>query len=209
MILHQKSLDYKKQCSIPFGSYLQAHTVPEPRNTRLPRTLDCVYLRYTDNEQGGHSLLDLNTGRLITRHNVTVIPITSNIIDIVHQMAQKDGMKTGCKIENRTGVTLNNSSWIAGVDTQYSESTYETNDDISIADMNEKNPNITAGILHEKQQDSNPTGVNNDEVDDDDNSADESNSITGSHTDDNDTENEEINKYEATNIDDGQDKTKI
>jgi hypothetical protein len=32
-ILYQKSLDYKKHCSIPFGSYAQTHTEPEPRNT--------------------------------------------------------------------------------------------------------------------------------------------------------------------------------
>jgi hypothetical protein len=45
MILHQKALDYQKHCSIPFGSYVQAHTKPEPRNSQLPRTLDCIYLR--------------------------------------------------------------------------------------------------------------------------------------------------------------------
>jgi hypothetical protein len=38
MILHQQALDYAKHCSIPFGSYVQAHTEPDPLNTQLPRT---------------------------------------------------------------------------------------------------------------------------------------------------------------------------
>jgi hypothetical protein len=33
MILHQQSIDYGKRCSIPFGSYVQAHTEPDPSNT--------------------------------------------------------------------------------------------------------------------------------------------------------------------------------
>jgi hypothetical protein len=65
MILHQQNLDYNKHCSIPFGAYVQAHHEPDPKNTQHPRTLDCVYLRYTDNDQGGHHLLDLRTGRTI------------------------------------------------------------------------------------------------------------------------------------------------
>ena len=95
MILHQKSLDYKKHCSIPFGSYVQAHNETEPRNVQFPRT---IYHRYTDNEQGGHTLLDLRTGKLITRRNVTIIPISSNIINIVPQMAEKTELKMAVKL---------------------------------------------------------------------------------------------------------------
>jgi hypothetical protein len=56
MILHQQSLDYTKHCLIPIGSYVQAHKEPDPSNTQLPQTLDCIYLRYVDNDQGGHHL---------------------------------------------------------------------------------------------------------------------------------------------------------
>jgi hypothetical protein len=127
----------------------------------------------TDNVQDGHTLLDLKSGRLITRQNVTVIPITSNVIDIVHSLAEKEGIKDGCKIISKSGITLYNSYWIAGVgekenneEQNYNktdneiEDTYETDNDISIAAMDEKNPNITADILHEKtnNNNSNPTG---------------------------------------------------
>jgi hypothetical protein len=61
-ILHQENLDYNKHCSIAFESYVQAHQEPSPTNTQHPRTLDCINQQYTDNQQGGHHLLDLRTG---------------------------------------------------------------------------------------------------------------------------------------------------
>ena len=57
MILHQQNLDYSKNCKYTFGTYDQAHDEPEPKNSLSPRTLDCIYLRYTDSHQGGHELL--------------------------------------------------------------------------------------------------------------------------------------------------------
>jgi Reverse transcriptase (RNA-dependent DNA polymerase) len=116
MIMHQKTLDYDKHCSIPFGAYVQAHTEPNPTNSQHPRTLDCIYLRYVDNNQGGHHLLDLRTGRTIKRRTVTNIPITQNVIDLVHEMARNDHMQNGLKIEARAGTILYDSTWIAGVD---------------------------------------------------------------------------------------------
>ena len=40
MILHQANLDFSKHCSIPFGTYVQAHQEPNPTNAQHPRTLD-------------------------------------------------------------------------------------------------------------------------------------------------------------------------
>ena len=59
MILHQRNLDYNKHCRYAFGTYVQAHDEPAPSNTNAPHTLDCIYLHYNDNEQGGHDLLHL------------------------------------------------------------------------------------------------------------------------------------------------------
>jgi hypothetical protein len=101
MIMHQQALDYNKHCSIPFGSYVQDHTEPDPRNTQHPRTIDCIYLLYVDNNQGGHHLLDLNTGRTLKRRNVTSIPITQNVIDLVYNIAENDGITESLKIINR------------------------------------------------------------------------------------------------------------
>jgi len=57
MLVHKKTLDYDKHCRYSFGMYVQAHDELTPSNTNAPRTLDCIYLRYTDSAQGGHDLL--------------------------------------------------------------------------------------------------------------------------------------------------------
>jgi hypothetical protein len=116
MIMHQETLDYNKHCSIAFGTYVQAHQEPTPTNTQHPRTLDCIYLWYVDNKQGGHHLLDIRTGYTIKRRVVTPLPMTRNVIDLVHTLAKNESMPDGLKIETKTGHILYDSSWIAGVD---------------------------------------------------------------------------------------------
>ena len=69
-------MDYNKECLIPFGAYVQANNEPTFTNSNAPHTLDAIYLRPTQNLQGGHELMDLNSGKLITRSRVTDIPIT-------------------------------------------------------------------------------------------------------------------------------------
>jgi hypothetical protein len=115
MILHQQNLDFKKHCSIPFGSYVQAHTEPDPTNTQFPRTIDCIYLRYVDSHQGGHEIMDLQTGRVIKRRTVTHVPITTAVIEVVHSMATRDGMLDGIKLTTKSGKLLYDSTLPAGV----------------------------------------------------------------------------------------------
>ena len=59
MIVHHQSLDYEKHCKYPFGTYVQGHDEPLKTNINAPRSLDCIYLRYTANQQGGHELFHL------------------------------------------------------------------------------------------------------------------------------------------------------
>jgi hypothetical protein len=132
MILHQENLDYNKHCAIAFGTYVQAHQEPSVLNSQSPRTLNCVYLRYVDNLQGGHHLLDLRTGQTIKRRTVTPVPITQNVIKLVHDMADQDGMPNGLKIETRSGKILFDSAWIAGVDFQDYD---EIDDEVSIIEI--------------------------------------------------------------------------
>jgi hypothetical protein len=79
-----------------------------------------------DNNQGGHHLLDLQTGCTIKRHTITTIPITENFIDLVHSMAENDNMNTGLKKETRSGTILYDSAWIAGVDYDLTTENKET-----------------------------------------------------------------------------------
>ena len=115
VLLNQRDVDYKKHCTIALGQYVQAHNDPKPKNTNAPRTLDAIYLRPSKNKQGGHELMDLSTGRLITRCKVKKCPITPMVIKAVETMAAKQGM-TSLKFTNRVGVPLHPSDWIPGVD---------------------------------------------------------------------------------------------
>jgi hypothetical protein len=73
-ILTGQAIDFKKHLAIPFGSYVQANNENDPSNTNAPRTLDCIYLGpVMDNRQGGHKLLHLGTGKVITRPRVKEI----------------------------------------------------------------------------------------------------------------------------------------
>ena len=116
MIMHQRTLEYAKHCSIPFCTYVQAHTENMPTNTMKPRTLDALYMRHTDNHQGGHEVLDLRTNSLITRPKVTPLPITQPVIDVVHGIAEREGCPKGLQLTTRNKTVLYDSSWIAGVD---------------------------------------------------------------------------------------------
>ena len=51
----------------------QAHMQNAPMNTMHERTIDCIYLRPNENNQGGHILMNLDTGKRIMRGSVTEI----------------------------------------------------------------------------------------------------------------------------------------
>ncbi|KAL7570585.1 hypothetical protein ACA910_017636 [Epithemia clementina (nom. ined.)] len=137
MILHHEPLDYQRHCATPFGTYVQALDDSMIKNDLRPRTIDCIYLRPSPLHQTGYELLDIRTNRVINRGSFTVVPITQNIIELVHSLSERDNLPTGLKIATRTGHIIYNSTWIAGVD--YNESN-ESNESES-NESNESNSN--------------------------------------------------------------------
>ena len=124
MILMGEHLNYTKHFQVPFGAYVQASNEPTPTNSQLPRTLDGIYLRPVTNIQGGHEILDLNTGKVITRRKVTEIPITKLVIQAVEDMAKREGFKS-LKFKNRNNVVFHDTGLIAGVDDNKDETEYD------------------------------------------------------------------------------------
>ena len=101
-ILNQRVIDYTKECLVPFGTYVQANNENNPSNTNAPRTIDAIYLRPTPNLQAGHELMDLNSGKLITRSKITEIPITDRIISAVNTMVFQQGFpENGLKLKKQ------------------------------------------------------------------------------------------------------------
>jgi hypothetical protein len=122
MIMTGRNLDYTKHCQVPFGTYVQANQENLPTNTLAPRTIDAIYLRPMSNLQGGHELMNLHTGQVITRNRIWERPLTDLVIQTVEQMAADQGIKT-LKLSGRNSVPIYPADWIAGVE-------YEENDDV-------------------------------------------------------------------------------
>jgi hypothetical protein len=84
------------------------------QNLNVTRPLDAIYLRLAHNQQRGHELMDLNSGKLITRNIVHKIPVTNVIIKAVKTMAYNQSSKT-LKFKSHQGVIFHDADWIAGV----------------------------------------------------------------------------------------------
>ena len=145
MLLHQTSLDYTKHCSVPFGAYVQAHHENNPTNTNAARTIDAIYLRPNNNMQGGHELLNLSTGKVITRRTVTKILLTDLVIKAIQTMSTNDKIHS-LKVTTKAGVELQNADRLAGVD-------YEQNDSDNNCEQNDSDNNYNEEENEEEADD--------------------------------------------------------
>jgi hypothetical protein len=132
-ILNQTNLDYTKHCVVPFGAYVQANHESTKMSSNVTRTLDAIYLRPAQNQQGVHKLMDLNSGQLISRNIVHKIPVTDVVIKAVKNMAYQQGFKS-LKFKNRNSVIYHDADWIAGVD-------YDDPDDVENENEDEEYDN--------------------------------------------------------------------
>lgn len=148
MMLNQTNLDCEKDCVIPFGACAQANCENNPTDANEARTSDPICLRPTDNTQGGHEVMDLNSGRTVARRKVTEIPITDSVTKAVEKMAFKQGFKD-LKFKNGNEVAFRDNDWIAGVDCE--EENKETEED-------EQQDEI-ASTMRKKQQKSAKTSL--------------------------------------------------
>ncbi|MGC8506608.1 MAG: hypothetical protein ACP5NK_07925, partial [Thermoplasmata archaeon] len=76
-----------------------------------------------------HELMDLNSGRVITRPRVWEIPVTTVVIRAVETMAEEQGIKS-LKLQNLCTTTLFLSDYIAGVEYNNENHDHDDEDDI-------------------------------------------------------------------------------
>ena len=93
-LLKKKQIDFWKEFEFSFGDYVQAQIDLDPKNNQLPRSIDAIYLRPLDNRQGGHQVMDLQTGRMSRRAKCKKCKMTKLIIDTVNNMAYSQGYKS-------------------------------------------------------------------------------------------------------------------
>ena len=104
MLVEQKVLDYEKHCKYEFGEYVQAAHENDPTNVMTERSIDAIYLYPNTNQQGGHVVMNVHTGKRITRNKVIGLPLSKTIRDAVEQMATNQGIKQ-MKYHNKMDVS--------------------------------------------------------------------------------------------------------
>ena len=98
-IITGQLLDYHKHCRYEFGEYVQTHE--EHDNSLLSRTVGAIALRPTGNQQGGYFFMSLHTGQIINRLHATKLPMPSEAIMRVEQLAKAQNMMPSLAFGNR------------------------------------------------------------------------------------------------------------
>ena len=120
MIINRRSLERKRDFQFEFGSYVQPHKTNNPKNNNKPRALDGIYLGpVQDNDQGGSIIMDLSTGREITRSQVDETVMTELVIKQVERMADKQGFGDSLKFTGNKRRILVPDPDLAGVDMEF------------------------------------------------------------------------------------------
>jgi len=84
MIITRSTIDYKKHCTLQFGTYVQVH---EPHNNSLlPRTTGVIALRPSGNMQGGYYFISLTSSKKIIRNKWTVLHMPAEFVATIHQL---------------------------------------------------------------------------------------------------------------------------
>jgi hypothetical protein len=104
-IITGQCIDYNRHCQLEFGTYVQTHE--EHDNSMAARTCGALALRPTGNSQGGWYFFNLNTGRVINRHRWTELPLPSDVIVRVRNLARRAHVtKRGIVFQNGAGEPL-------------------------------------------------------------------------------------------------------
>ena len=116
-IMGNPQLDYKKHFVASFGDYVQANQENIPSNDMRPRSLDCIYLApNVFAPQGGHTLLSIETGHVITRPRIWKIPMTDLVIKAINKMGAEQGSRNKKVSGKANQIKLRPADWRTGVD---------------------------------------------------------------------------------------------
>ena len=100
-IITGQVLDYAKHCRLEFGDYVQVHE--DHNNSMAMRTTGAIALRPTGNAQGGFYFFSLSTGRRLNRYRWTKLPMPGEVIDRVHQLAERNNADNKITFSDRDG----------------------------------------------------------------------------------------------------------
>ena len=129
MLVNRKSLDWDKEFQFEFGSYVQVHKENNPNNNNKARALDGIYLGpVQDNNQGGHWVMDLSTGREIKRLQVVEVVMTELVVKRVEQLASMQRFGDNLKLLDNKKRLIVPDPDLAGVDMDFQLDEFEDKD---------------------------------------------------------------------------------
>ena len=105
----------------------------------VEKTIDAIHLQPNSNQQGSHGVMNLHTGKPITRNKITPVLMTKLALNQVEKMARDQGI-TKIKFTNKRGMQLPHSNWLAGVDCDNNHFEDEDSDDDDDKDDDEHQP---------------------------------------------------------------------
>jgi len=157
-IVKGTTINYVKHCRVAFGTYVQVHE--QHNNSMASCTSGAIALRPSGNAQGSYFFLNLHTGKRIIRNNCTVMPMTNEVINTIHQLAAACNKYKGIAFTDKDGNIINDDNddneditETTGVeDTMYGAG----NTEITGVDNNDDNEDLNNNI----------DGNNNDDVND-------------------------------------------
>jgi hypothetical protein len=91
-IISGLKFDYNMHCKIELGTYMQTHKEPVPSNSIKERMTGPIVIRSLNIVQGGYHFLSHNTGKLLKQRESTPLPMTSDVIARVEQIAALQGV---------------------------------------------------------------------------------------------------------------------
>ena len=87
-IVTQRKFDFERDCKVLFGSYVQASNDAIITNTMKLRTHGCVVLGTSGNWQGSTKCFDIETGKVVPRRVVKVVPYPDCVIKRVDDLGK-------------------------------------------------------------------------------------------------------------------------
>ena len=78
--------------TLEFGSYVLIYNDPNLTNSMAPRTTGAIALNAVGNSKGDFYFLNLETGKRVSRHQWTVLPMPLSVIQQVHFLGLKNYM---------------------------------------------------------------------------------------------------------------------
>ena len=162
MLLTGVKFDYNKHCKVEFGSYVQTHEEHEPRNSMKERTTGAIALRNSNNIQGTHRFMSLNTGKLLKRRNFTKLPMPNDAIKRVEEMANNED--TDLIFEDRHGNEFEEEFEENEMNDELNDNAAENEENESI--LNQDDDNQITGVDNENEIENDDVYENENEIED-------------------------------------------